>query len=112
MGPAVQPLIHLICCQSQHISGCNLRRSYSWEIFCADSGASIFLDACLCRPGNMETTSTKIPVLVYLGSLILFGIVIVFILEWGQLRLEPHASAPALAVKQTVLTPSVDYSWI
>ena len=60
----------------------------------------------------METTSTKIPFLVYFGSLILFGIVIVFTLEWGQVWLQPHVSAPALAVKQTVLTPLVGYAWI
>jgi Kef-type K+ transport system membrane component KefB len=60
----------------------------------------------------METTSTKIPFLVYFGSLLLFAIVIVFTLEWGQAWLQPHVSTSALAVKQTVSTPLVSYSWI
>src|SRR5437879_4305471 len=53
--------------------------------------------------------SRKIQFLVYFGLLILFGVVIAFTLQRGQLWLQPHASAPALAVKQT---SSVDYAWI
>ena len=56
--------------------------------------------------------SRKIQFLVYFGSLILFGLLIVFTLEWGQRWLQPHPAASALAVKQTVATPSVGYSWI
>ena len=56
--------------------------------------------------------SRKIQFLVYVGLLILFGLVIVFTLEWGQLWLQPHAPSPALVVKQTVSPSSVDYSWI
>jgi Kef-type K+ transport system membrane component KefB len=59
-----------------------------------------------------RSLSRKIQFLAYFGSLILFGLVIVFTLEWGQHWLQPQASAPALAVKQTVSTSSGDYSWI
>ena len=51
-------------------------------------------------------------ILIFVGLLILFGLVIVFTLEWGQLWLQPQATSPALVVKQTVSTSSVDYSWI
>ena len=60
----------------------------------------------------MEVTKTKTRFLVYLGSLILFGLVIVFTLELGQRWLQPRAATSALAVNQTVSTSSVDYTWI
>src|SRR5438552_1882436 len=56
--------------------------------------------------------SRKIQFLVYFGLLILFGLVIVFTLEWGQRWLQPHPAGSALAVKQTVSTPSIGYTWI
>ena len=56
--------------------------------------------------------SRKIQFLVYFGLLIVFGLLVVFTLEWGQRWLQPHPAASALAVKQTVATPSVGYSWI